>query len=85
MNKNSNEELGKFAKYYKEAAPLLGLGLQLAVTVVVFVFVGRWLDNKFEKTPLFTIVMASLGIFAALYSFIKKALNTEKSDKNSKS
>ena len=62
----------------KEYAPYLGLGLQLAITVAVMVFLGLWLDGKFNTSPLLTIICSSLGVFAALYNFIKTVLKSGK-------
>ena len=60
--------------FYKEVGPYLGLGLQLAVTVTVSVFIGIWLDGKFETSPVLTIVFAFFGVFAGMYTFIKSVL-----------
>ena len=67
--------------FYREIGPYLGLGLQLAVTVTLMVFLGIWLDDYFETQPILTIVFAFLGVFAGLYNFIKsvqKAGNDKK-------
>jgi ATP synthase protein I len=60
--------------FYKEIGPYLGLGLQLAVTVTIMVFIGVWLDGKFNSDPVLTIIFAFLGVFAGLYTFIKSVL-----------
>ena len=60
--------------FYKDVGPYIGLGLQLAVTVTVMVFIGIWLDGQFDTKPILTIVFAFLGVFAGLYTFIKSAL-----------
>jgi ATP synthase protein I len=62
------------SSFYKEIGPYLGLGLQLAVTVTIMVFVGVWLDGKFNTNPILTIIFAFLGVFAGLYTFIKSVL-----------
>lgn len=62
------------SNFYKEVGPYVGLGLQLAVTVTVMVFIGIWLDGKFETTPILTIVCAFFGVFAGMYTFIKSVL-----------
>jgi ATP synthase protein I len=64
--------------FYKEITPYLGLGVQLAVTVVVLVFLGIWLDGKFDTQPILTIVFSFLGMAAALYNFIKTVLKSDK-------
>ena len=40
-------------------------GASIAVPVILFVLVGQWLDGKYEKTPLFTVIAF---ILAALVS-----------------
>ena len=62
------------SNYYKEIGPYIGLGLQLAVTVTVMVFIGIWLDGQFETKPVLTIVFAFLGVVTGMYTFIKSVL-----------
>ena len=62
------------SNFYKEIGPYIGLGLQLAVTVTVMVFLGIWLDGKFDTTPVLTIVCAFFGVFAGMYTFIKSVM-----------
>jgi F0F1-type ATP synthase assembly protein I len=62
------------SNFYRDAGPYIGLGLQLAVTVTVMVFIGIWLDDQFETKPILTIVFAFLGVFVGMYTFIKSVL-----------
>ncbi len=62
------------SNFYKDVGPYVGLGLQLAVTVTVMVFLGIWLDGQFETKPILTIVFAFFGVFAGMYTFIKSVL-----------
>lgn len=57
-----------------DAGQFLTLGLQLAIAVVVFFFIGRWLDGEFETTPLFTLIGAGLGIAGGLVKFFRVAM-----------
>lgn len=75
LNKDDKDEKGKFARNF---GPYLGLGLQLAVTVGVMVFIGYWLDEKFDTSPILIIAFSFLGIFAALYNFIKTVTKSGK-------
>ncbi len=54
----------------------LGLGLQLAATVTIMVFIGVWLDGKFKTEPIFTVVFSFLGVISGLYNFIKTVLKS---------
>ncbi|MGE5127497.1 MAG: AtpZ/AtpI family protein [Betaproteobacteria bacterium] len=61
----------------REAAPLLGLGMTLAVTVLVGLGGGYWLDGRLGTRPLFLLVGASLGIVGALVYFVKTVGSTK--------
>lgn len=70
MQDNANNNLNKL----REAGPYLGLGTQLAITMVVMFFLGYWIDGKWETLPLFTIIFSFLGAFGGIYSFIKSVI-----------
>lgn len=61
-----------------ELGQFLTLGMQLAIAVVVFFFVGRWLDEKFETSPLLTLIGAGIGIAGGLVKFFKTAMSLGK-------
>ena len=65
-------------KKLQDLGNYLGLGLQLALTVLLMVFLGIWLDDKFNTKPWLMVACSFLGIFAALYSFIKTVLKAGK-------
>jgi ATP synthase protein I len=72
------DKFDKINKVYREVGPYLGLGMQLAVTVTIMVFVGIWLDEKFNSKPILTIICSVFGIFAGMYNFIKTVLKSDK-------
>jgi ATP synthase protein I len=55
-----------------------GLGIQLAVTILVGVLAGRWLDRKVGTDGIFTIVGALLGFGGTLYSLVRDLGTTDK-------
>lgn len=57
-----------------------GLGIQLAVSLLLFVWVGQWADRKLGTGGVFTILAALLGFGGTMYSVIRK-LNKEGNDK----
>ena len=77
MKDDKPEDEG-LSKVYREIAPYIGLGLQLAITVGVMVFIGIWLDKQFAASPVFTLIFAFLGVFVGMYSFIKTVLKSGK-------
>jgi ATP synthase protein I len=72
------DKLKNVTKIYREVGPYLSLGMQLAITVTVMVFLGIWLDEKFDLSPVLTIVFAMLGVSAGMYNFIKSVINSGK-------
>jgi len=63
---------------FKDYAPYLGLGVQLAATIVIMVFVGIWLDGKFNTSPYLTLLFSFLGILTGMYHFIKSVTRLDK-------
>lgn len=72
----------KIIEGYKKVGPYLGLGTQLASTVILMFFLGYWLDKKLETTPYMVIIFSIIGSFTAIYNFIRAVLRL--SSKNSK-
>ncbi len=40
---------------------LAGLGAQFFVAIIAFVYLGNWLDARFDSAPLFLLLGVSLG------------------------
>jgi F0F1-type ATP synthase assembly protein I len=76
--KTNQDKFKSIHKVYREIGPYIGLGMQLAVTVTIMVFLGIWLDKQFNLSPVLTIICAFFGVFAGLYSFIKSVLKSDK-------
>jgi ATP synthase protein I len=80
MSENKND----ITKTYREVGPYLGLGTQLAASIVLMFFFGKWLDEELDIFPLLTISLSFLGGFAGIYNFIKSVLNLNEKNKNEK-
>jgi len=76
------DENSGFAKSVREVGPYLGLGLQLAVTIVAMVLLGSWLDKKFDSGYVFTLIGGIVGISAGIYNLVKTVNDLEKKSKN---
>lgn len=76
------DKFGSFNSTMKDAAPYLGLGLQLAATIVIMVLIGDWLDGKLELNYVFTIIFAFVGISAGIYNLIRSVNSIEKKKAN---
>ena len=48
-----------------------GLGVQLAVSMLVFVWIGQWLDRKLGAGGLVTVIAAFLGFGGTMYWLIR--------------
>ena len=75
---NQNKKKNSLEKTYKEIGPYLGLGTQLAATIILMFFLGKWLDEQFEIYPVLTIIFSFFGGFAGIYNVIKSTLNLNK-------
>jgi ATP synthase protein I len=52
----------------------VGAGTQLTVTVLLFVGLGYWLDQRYGWSPWGILSFGMLGVAAGLYHFVKDAL-----------
>jgi ATP synthase protein I len=67
-----NKEPGRgWERALREAAPYLGMGTSLAVTVLLGLWIGHWLDKKLGTEPILFLVGAGLGLAAAGLQFYK--------------
>jgi hypothetical protein len=48
-----------------------GFGIQLAVTLLVFAWIGHWADDKLGTKGVITILAVLVGFGAMLYSLIR--------------
>ena len=62
----------------KQVGPYLGLGTQMAVTIVLLTLLGKYIDDSYSTKPIFTIIGAFFGAFAGLYTFIRNVLTLNK-------
>lgn len=76
MNRIEKEKL--YFESIRKIGPYLGLGSQLAATVVIMFFIGKWLDEYLNTMPVFILIFTFLGGFAGLYNFIQVVLKLNK-------
>jgi F0F1-type ATP synthase assembly protein I len=58
-------------KSYRDNAAYLGLGIQIAASLVVFVLGGLWIDNHFGTLPLFVLIGVALGMTAMIVLLVR--------------
>lgn len=51
----------------------MGIGLQMGVTIYLFVLLGKWLDTNYnEGEKLYVIILTLLGVAISLYAVLKQ-------------
>ena len=68
-----NKDPQKPKKQLKNAAILMGIGVQMGVTIYLFVILGKWLDSNYNNgEKLFIIITTLLGVAISLYAVLKQ-------------
>ncbi len=57
-----------------------GLGMEFGITVLMFVFLGVYLDRKFGTMPLCTLGLSLVGFSSAVYLMYKTLGRMQKLD-----
>jgi hypothetical protein len=72
LEEDSKKKVNTYLKF-------TSIGLQMAILVTAAAFGGRWLDEKQEnETPIWTLVLILLSIFASLYQIIREVIKMGK-------
>ena len=58
----------------------MNIPIQMGVIIGAFVFLGIWLDKKFQFEYLFLIIFSLLGVFLSLYQVMKTLQNINKDE-----
>ena len=56
------------------ASEFAGVGLQFAVSILVFLYLGQWLDRKLGTAPWLLMVGVFFGAGASFYSMYRKLM-----------
>ncbi len=80
--KIENQSSEKISQSFRNVGPYLRLGTQLAAAIILMFFLGRWLDEKFNSTPLMILICSFIGGFAGIYNFIHTVLQLNQKKKN---
>ena len=52
-----------------------GLGIQMAVSVVLCLYIGKWIGSKLSSENLGALFGTLFGLFASMYNLIKQIKN----------
>jgi len=61
-------------------ADFAGIGIQFAFAIILFLYVGQWIDNRVGTNGLFTIIGVFVGAGGAFYSIYRKVSAAQKQD-----
>ena len=59
-----------------------GIGFYIGGCIAGGVYLGVWLDGKYQKSPLFTLIGLFMGLFFAVYGTYRMLLPFIRSDKD---
>ena len=65
---------GKGARDGPSTAQFAGAGLQFALSIIVFVYVGNWLDRRLGTAPWMLFAALFLGAGGSFYSMYRKLM-----------
>jgi len=63
---------GPASKRRSAAGLAAGAGLQFAISIVVFLFVGQWLDRRLDTAPVFLFGCVFLGAGGSFYAMYRQ-------------
>jgi ATP synthase protein I len=58
----------------------LGLGLQFAFAILLFVYLGQWLDRRFGTAPWLLLIGVFVGAGGGFYSIYRKLMTDLRRD-----
>ena len=62
------------------AGALAGMGLAFALSILLFLLAGQWIDKKLGTAPLFLMVFVFTGAGASFYSIYRKLVEQQRRD-----
>lgn len=83
-SRRSDSSFVRLISTSRDISPYLGLGVQLAASILVFLFLGRWVDGKLGTEPVFMIIGAFIGAAGGMISFIRAVLKQDEKMKREK-
>lgn len=66
------EDTGARGTPASQAGEVLGVGMQFAASILVFLFVGRWLDGKLGTEPWLLLTGVMVGAAAGFFSIYRQ-------------
>lgn len=85
QNTGKRFQVGTVNKVLQEFGPYLTLGMQLAGAVLLFFFIGYFIDKRYGTEPTFMIIGLALGTAGGFIKFFKSISALHKKDEPPKS
>jgi ATP synthase protein I len=63
------------------ASSFAGLGIQFVVSILFFLYLGKWIDGKLDTAPAFLIVGVFVGAAAGFYAMIRAVRSAPRPDR----
>jgi ATP synthase protein I len=73
-------EVNKTAEDELSISRFAGVGLQFIIAIVLFLYLGKWVDSRLGTGPVFLIVGVFLGAGGGFYSLYRKISAAQKAD-----
>lgn len=67
------------------AIRITGVGFYIGICIAGGVYLGVWLDGRYDRGPLFTLLGLGIGLFTAFYGtyrMLQTMLGRDKNNKN---
>ena len=78
MNEEREPQEPKRSPSHREGATsgaaVAGLGMQFVVAILLFLFLGKWLDERLGTTPWLLIAGVFVGAGASFYSIYRRLM-----------
>jgi ATP synthase protein I len=66
-------------------AEFAGIGAQFALTILIFVYAGIWLDRRFGTSPWLLLTCVFLGAGGGIYSMYRRVTASQRDAKHKQS
>ncbi len=66
------------AETYRQLGPYMGLGTELAASVVGMLLIGYFLDEHFNTSPWLLLTGAAVGLIGGFYNFFREVQKLDK-------
>ena len=71
----------KMTRAYAQAGKYINLGLQFAITTLICLFLGLWLDERLGTSPGLLLVGTFFGAGAGFYSMYRTLMAIQKKER----